>query len=97
MVAMVVMLQIDLDALAAWSKLWQLNIAIDNTFIMHIGKHNPIHVYNINSKAISVITVIKYLGVYISNDLTLNVHATETVKKANRLANIILHSFIVMM
>ena len=37
------MLQNDLDLLAAWSKLWRLNIAIDKTFIMHISKHNPIH------------------------------------------------------
>ena len=29
---------------------------------------------------------------YISNDLIWNAHVTETVKKANRLANIILHS-----
>ena len=88
-----VMLQNDLDALAAWSKLWTLNIAIDKTFIRHIGKHNSIHAYTINSKAISVINVIKDLGVYISNDVTWNAHATETVKKANRLANTILHSF----
>ena len=87
------MLQNDLDALAARSKLWQLNIAIDKTFIMHIGKNNPIHVYTINSKAISVINAIKDLGMYISNDLTWNAHVTEIVKKANRLANTILHSF----
>ena len=53
-----VMLQNDLNALVAWSKLWQLNIAIDKTLIMQIGKHNPIHVYTINGKAISVINVI---------------------------------------
>ena len=74
-----VMLQNDLDALAAWSKFWQLSIAIDKTFIRHIGKHNPIHVYTINSKTISVINVIKNLGVYISNDLTWNAYVTETV------------------
>ena len=79
--------------LPSWSKLWQLNIAIDETFITHIGKHNPINVYTINCKAISVINVIKNLGVYISNDLTWNTHVKETVKKANRLANTILHSF----
>ena len=65
MVALLIMLQNDLDAFAAWSKLWQLNIAIDKTFVMHIDKHNPIHVYTVNSKAISVINVIKDLGVYI--------------------------------
>ena len=88
-----VMLQSNLDALAAWSKLWQLNITIDKTFIIHIGKHNPIHVYTINSKAISVINVIKDLGVYISYDLTWNAHVIETANKAYRLANTILHSF----
>ena len=60
---------------------------------MHIGKHNPIHVYTINSKAIFVINVIKDLGVYISNDLTWNAYVTGTVKKVNRLANTILHCF----
>ena len=88
-----VMLQNNLDALAAWSKLRQLNIAIDKTFIMHVGKNNSIHVYIINSKAISVANFIKDLGVYISNDLTWNAHVPETVKKANKLANTILHSF----
>ena len=61
----IVMLQNNLDALAAWSKLWQLNIATDKTFIMHIGKRNPTHVCTVNSEAISVINVIKDLGVYI--------------------------------
>ena len=60
---------------------------------MHRSKHNPIHVYTITSEAISVINVIKDLGVYISNDLTWNAHVTKTVKKANRSANTILHSF----
>ena len=63
---------------------------------MHIGKHNPILVYtinSINSKVISVINVAKDLEVYISNDSTWNAHVTETVKKANKLANTILHSF----
>ena len=60
---------------------------------MHISKHNPIHVYTINNTAISVINIIKDLRVYISNDLTLNAHVTEAVKKANRLANTILYSF----
>ena len=71
------MLQNDVNALAVWSKLWQLNIAIDKTIIMHIGKHNPIHVYTINSKVIFVINVFKDLGVYVSNDLTWNAHVTQ--------------------
>ena len=37
--------------------------------------------------------VIKDPAVYISIDLTWNAHVTETVKKANRLANTILYYF----
>ena len=86
-------LQRDLDAIVEWANMWQLNISISKTFLLHIGSKNPRHVYSINGTDIVAVDTIKDLGVHVSHDLSWSVNVQEVVKKANKIANVILHAF----
>ena len=57
-------MQIDLDAIIAWAKMWQLSISINKTYLLHIGAKNPRHVYNINGQSIIAVEAVKDLGVH---------------------------------
>jgi hypothetical protein len=49
--------------------MWQLTISISKTFILHIGLHNPHHIYNINDIAIGAVESVKDLGVFVTSDI----------------------------
>jgi ribonuclease P/MRP protein subunit RPP40 len=87
------LLQKDLDAIAEWAKTWQLNISISKTYILHIGVRNPHNLYNINGVNITAMNTVKDLGVHVTSDLSWSVHVNEVAKKANKVANVILHAF----
>ena len=76
-------LQRDLDAIVEWANMWQLNISISKTFLLHIGSKNPRHVYSINGTDIVAVDTIKDLGVHVSHDLSWSVNVQKVVKKAN--------------
>jgi hypothetical protein len=86
-------LQTDLDAVAMWADTWQLSISTSKTFLLHLGSKNPQMQYTINGVNIQGKDQVKDLGVIISNDLSWRAHCVETVRKANCVANAILHSF----
>jgi hypothetical protein len=88
------LLQRDLNAIVEWSNMWQLCISAPKTFILHIGSKNTRNVYNINGAAIGPVDSIKDLGVYVCSNLSWSQHVYETVKKANKVCNVILHAFI---
>ena len=59
-------LQDDLDSLANWSEIWQLNISFNKCCVLHLGKFNPKTSYNIYGRpVVNNITEVKDLGVYI--------------------------------
>ena len=91
--AVIDFLQRDLDAIVEWANMWQLNISISKTFLLHIGSKNPRHVYSINGTDIVAVDTIKDLGVHVSHDLSWSVNIQEVVKQANKIANVILHAF----
>ena len=86
-------MQIDLNAIIAWAKMWQLSISINKTYLLHIGAKNLRHVYNINGQNIVAVVTVKDLGVHVTSDLNWSVQVNEVVKKANRITNVILHAF----
>ena len=61
--------------------------------MLHLGSKNPRHVYSINGTDIVAVDTIKDLGVHVSHDLSWSVNVQEVVKKANKIANVILHAF----
>ena len=63
------MLELDLNSIAAWVDMLQLNLSLLKTFLLYIGSKNPKQVNYINSTALKGDETIKDLGVHISNDL----------------------------
>jgi hypothetical protein len=78
--------QSDLNALAQWRCVWQLNIAVNKTFMLYIRLHNKKRNYTLNGINIMAQDVIKDLCIYISADLSWHVHCVEIAKKANAVA-----------
>jgi hypothetical protein len=78
------LLQKDIDAIAEWANMWQLNISISKTCMLHIGARNPNHVYTVNNVNISVVNSVKDLGVHVNCDLNWSLHVNEVVKKQIR-------------
>jgi hypothetical protein len=86
--------QTDLYALAHWSNMWQLTIAVSKTFMMYFGFHNKHRIYKLNGVDIVEQNVVRDLGVYIASDFSWHSHCVQVARKANIIANAILHSFV---
>ena len=86
--------QNDLYALVHWSNMWQLTIAVSKTFVMYFGLHNKHRIYKLNGINIVEQNVVRDLGVYIASDFSSHSHCIQVVRKANIIANAILHSFV---
>ena len=86
-------MHIDLDAIIAWAKMWQLSISINKTYLLHIGAKNPRHVCNINGQNIVAVETVKDLDVHVTSDLNWCVQVNVVIKKVNRITNVILHAF----
>jgi hypothetical protein len=86
-------LQWDLDAISVWASKWQLTLSIPKTFILHFGSNNPLRMYTINGVSIAPLQSVKDLGITVSESLSWHEHVVLTAKKANRVANTILHAF----
>ena len=73
---------------------WQLTLSVVKTVLLHLGYHNLKNIYFISSAAKQSKECVKDLGITISNDFSWHTHCFEIVKKANYVANVILHSFL---
>jgi Reverse transcriptase (RNA-dependent DNA polymerase) len=86
--------QSDLNLLAEWARRWQLDISVNKTFLLYLGKNNVRHIYKLNDIDIKCVEVVKDLGVYVSSDLAWHSQCVEAARKANSVANAILHAFV---
>ena len=86
-------LQDDLNSICEWANTWQLQISIPKTFIVHLGYLNPCHDYRLSDNVIVSKCEVKDLGINISNDLSWHSQCIEYARKANSVANAILHCF----
>jgi hypothetical protein len=66
---------------------------VEKTVMLHIGLKNPKRVYTINGHNVIYSDCVRDLGVYVSSNLTWRYHCVEMCKKANRVANSVLHMF----
>jgi len=64
-----VLLQKGLDALYAWSDLWQLPLSLQKCTILHLDRNNTHHNYSVNNVSLPVVTVVTDLGVLVENNL----------------------------
>ena len=73
---------------------WQLTIFVVKTVLLHLDYHNSKNIYFISGAAVQLHECMKDLDVTILNDFSWHAHCFEIVKKANYVANAILHSFL---
>ena len=75
-------LQNSINSLVSWTKDRQIEFNGERCKVLHFGKNNPKHVYNMNAHALVEDTVLKDLGIYVDTALKFESHISDTVKKA---------------
>lgn len=86
-------LQSGLDKLNEWANEWQLSIAINKCSVLHIGKNNPQHSYNLQSDSLCNAFETTDLGIVVDYKLRFSTHYASIVKKAHQRASLILRCF----
>jgi len=88
-------LQSGLDALQAWSCIWQLNISVPKCMVLQLGNNNAKcrPNYTINAIPLPNVSVAKDLSVLIDSDLKFSSHIDIIVTKAHQRASLILRCF----
>ncbi|KXJ28647.1 RNA-directed DNA polymerase from mobile element jockey [Exaiptasia diaphana] len=81
-----IILQNDIDKLAAWGRSWQMQFNVTKCHTMRITrKKEPVLIdYYIDGRKLSPVTNHPYLGVSLSSDLKWNTHVNNIVAKANK-------------
>jgi hypothetical protein len=82
-------LQEDLRKLSQWSEEWQMLFNIDKCSVMHIGKQEDIHGYELNGKELRVSEEERDLGVIVHRSLKSARQCSEAAKKANRILGMV--------
>lgn len=79
-------LQTDLDNIVNWCEDWQMQINAFKTKAMTFTRSTNMHLnsYSINNTAIENVSTLKYLGVYLSSNLTWNEHIDAIISKASK-------------
>ena len=79
-------LQEDLKKLEMWSKDWQMELNTEKCKVLRVTrKRTPlVYDYTLHGKTLKSADCDKYLGVYITHDLSWNTHVSNIVNKGNR-------------
>lgn len=86
-------LQESIDTLVKWASIWELDISIQKTAVMLIGKNHPSYTFKIDGNPLAIIHEVRDLGVYYSDELNFKCHIDRIVSRANSIANFILRAF----
>ena len=86
-----ILLQNDLNNIAEWEFMWQMQFNIDKCFILRVGhpKHKLLHLYTLHNQNLSETDSAKYLGVTITSDLQWNQHINNITNKANSILGLL--------
>ena len=85
-------LQNALNIISQWSSDWALEISTQKTFVLNIGSKNPKYTYTLNGDILQITSVIKDLGITITNDLSFDLHYKIIISKAYARASSVLNS-----
>jgi hypothetical protein len=86
-------LQETLNKIAAWCKVWQLDLAPQKCLVMSVGrKTTACPILTLGNVQLTQVNDIRDLGVYVSSDLSCSPHCGIVAKKARRISNWILKS-----
>ena len=86
-------LQEDINKLEIWSKKWLLNFNVDKCKVLHIGKNNPCHNYQLNGLLLNKVTEEKDIGVSFDSTLEFKKHVKNCTNEANKLVGLIKRNF----
>jgi len=89
----VLLFQSGLDALIVWSTEWQLPISLHKCSVLHMGRKNIGHTYQINGVPLPNVTEVTDLGVLFDSNLRFTKHYRLIVNKAQHRAALILRTF----
>ena len=83
-------LQDSLDGLTKWTEEWLMQFNEGKCKVIHMGKNNPHYQYYLNKCLLEKTDAEKDLGVIIDKDLSFDMHISESVKRASKIAGLIL-------
>ena len=86
-------LQDDINQLVEWTQKWQLPFNMEKTKVLHYGRNNSEHNYQIGGLNIEKDCSEKDLGVTFDNSLKFSTHIASIVQKANSRLGIIKRNF----
>ena len=87
-------LQRDLDALTAWSAMWQLPFNCAKCKVMHLGTSNPEHEYHMLGHQLESTAMEKDLGLLIEKSLQFHSQTSSVVARAFRTLGVIKRTFL---
>jgi len=87
-------LQVALDKLVLWCKKWQMCINASKTFVLHLGKKNPMFNYCLNNTVIGSVNNACDLGVLMDSNLLFDKHVDSIVKRAYCRIGILFKGFV---
>ena len=85
--------QAGLDALDAWSTDWQLPISLHKCNVLHLGRNNTGHTYQLNGVCLPDVKEIMDLGIKVDSNLRFTKHYRFIVNKAQQRASLIFRTF----
>ena len=86
-------LQLDIDRLVAWSKLWQLNFNVCKCNLLHFGPPHNYGNYHIDGSVTLPSDSVKDLGILIDDQFKFHKHSLIVAGRANRTLAVIWKSF----
>lgn len=90
----VLSLQSDLYSVSRWCDKWQMELNISKCKSMRVSRqNNTCPTYHIKTVALESVSSYKYLGVYIANNLSWDIHVEYIIKNANRMLGFLKRNF----
>ena len=86
-------LQLDLNALTAWSATWQLTFNETKCKSLHFGRSNQRSSYMMNGIPLDQVSEERDLGIIIDSELKFRQHAASATGKASQILGVIRRSF----
>ena len=86
-------LQGDIDKMMEWARIWEMEFNVAKCKVMHIGRHNPNHRYQIGGVEMTETKEEKDLGVWIGSDLKPVAQCERAAKAANAALGLITRCF----
>ena len=82
-----------INSLITWADTWGMEFNTKKCKVMHVGRRNPGHSYNMNGTPLSVCQGERDIGLHVSSDLKPGTQCTEAARRANAILTQISRAF----